>query len=48
MMIHLILRVTGVPLAEKLSSARYGEEFGRYQREVNSLVPWPPKSVRQG
>lgn len=40
---HLVLRVTGVPLAEKLSAQRYGAEFERYQREVSVLVPWPPR-----
>ncbi len=43
MMTHLVLRVTGVPLAEALSARRYGEEFARYQREVSVLVPMPPR-----
>ncbi|MBM3909016.1 MAG: DUF1295 domain-containing protein [Gemmatimonadetes bacterium] len=43
MMLYFLLRVTGVPLAEKQSLASRGDAYRVYQREVSAFIPWFPK-----
>ena len=42
-MLYLLLKVTGVPMAEAQALKSRGEEFRRYQRETSVFVPWFPK-----
>lgn len=43
LMLHILRNVTGVPMAEKQSLASRGEDYRRYQSEVNIFFPWFPK-----
>lgn len=45
LMLHFLLRVTGIPTTEAQSLRSRGEAYARYQREVNAFVPWFPKKV---
>lgn len=38
-----LLKVTGVPLAERQALASRGEEYRIYQQTTNRLIPWWPK-----
>lgn len=40
-MLYLLLHVTGVDLAERLSLQSRPEEYKQYQSEVSKFVPWP-------
>ena len=44
LMWFLIVKVTGIPPAELQALKSRGENYKRYQREVNAFVPWPPKT----
>jgi steroid 5-alpha reductase family enzyme len=39
----LLLRVTGIPMAEEQSLRSRGEAYRRYQQSTSAFVPWPPK-----
>lgn len=39
-MLWLLVKVTGVPLAEKNSLKAYGDSFRDYQRRVSVFLPW--------
>ena len=41
--LYLLLRVTGVPMAEEQSLRSRGDAFRDYQRRVSVFVPWFPK-----
>lgn len=41
--LYLILRVTGVPMAEEQSLRSRGDAYRDYQRRVPAFVPWFPK-----
>ena len=40
LMLHFLLRVTGIPATEAQSLRSRGEAYARYQREVSAFVPW--------
>ena len=42
-MLYLLLRVTGVPLAEAQSLKARGDAFRAYQRRTSVFVPWFPR-----
>lgn len=42
--LYLLLRVTGVPMAEEQSLRSRGDAFRDYQRRVSVFVPWFPKT----
>jgi steroid 5-alpha reductase family enzyme len=39
----LLLRVTGIPMAEEQSLRSRGDAYRRYQRETSPFVPWFPR-----
>ncbi len=41
-----LLKVTGIPLAERQASASRGEAYRAYQRTTNAFFPWFPKPDR--
>jgi steroid 5-alpha reductase family enzyme len=41
--LHLLLNVTGVPMAEESSLRSKGDAFRAYQRSTNKFFPGPPK-----
>lgn len=41
---YLVLRVTGVPMAEAQSLRSRGDAYRAYQRRVSVFVPWFPKN----
>lgn len=41
--LYLLLRVTGIPLAEEQSLRSRGEAYRRYQQTTSAFVPWFPK-----
>ncbi len=45
LMLHFLLRVTGIPATEAQSLRSRGEAYAHYQREVSAFVPWFPKKV---
>lgn len=46
LMLHFLLRVTGIPATEEQSLRSKGEEYLNYQREVSVFVPWFPRGER--
>ena len=42
-MLYLLLRVTGVPMAEEQSQRSRGAAYRDYQKRVSVFVPWFPK-----
>lgn len=45
-MLHLLLNVTGVPMAEASSLRSKGDAFRAYQRTTNAFFPGPPQPDR--
>lgn len=45
--LFLLLRVTGIPLAEAQSLRSRGDAYRRYQERTSAFVPWWPKRQRQ-
>jgi len=43
-MLYLLLRVTGVPMAEEQSLRSRGDAYRRYQKTTSVFVPWLPKA----
>jgi steroid 5-alpha reductase family enzyme len=43
LMLYFLLRVTGIPMTERLSLQSKGEAFAAYQRRTSAFVPWFPK-----
>jgi steroid 5-alpha reductase family enzyme len=43
LMLYFLLRVTGIPMTERLSLESKGAAFADYQRRVSVFVPWFPK-----
>ena len=43
-MLYTLLRVTGIPLTEKLSVKKRGDNYRHYQQTTSAFVPFPPKS----
>jgi len=39
-MLYLLLKVTGVPMAEYQSLKSRGDEYREYQRTTSVFVPW--------
>ena len=44
-MLHLLLNVTGVPMAEESSLKSKGEAFRAYQKTTNRFFPGPPRHM---
>lgn len=44
-MLWLLLKVTGIPMAEERALASRGDDYRAYQRETSAFVPWPPRRV---
>jgi len=42
--LHLLLRVTGIPLNEEQSLRSKGDAYRRYQQTTSAFVPWFPRS----
>ena len=42
-MLYLLLRVTGVPLAEAQARRSRGDDYRRYQQTTNAFFPWRPR-----
>lgn len=42
--LFLLLRVTGIPMAEQQSLRSKGDAYRRYQQTTSAFVPWFPKS----
>jgi steroid 5-alpha reductase family enzyme len=40
LMLYFLLRVTGIPLTEKLSLKNKGDAYREYQRTTSAFVPW--------
>jgi steroid 5-alpha reductase family enzyme len=45
LMLLLLLKISGVPPAEKRSLAHHGEAYRDYQRRTNAFFPGPRKSA---
>lgn len=45
-MLWLLLRVTGIPMAEEQSLRSRGEAYRRYQATTSAFVPWFPRGPR--
>jgi steroid 5-alpha reductase family enzyme len=43
LMLFFLLRVTGIPMTERLSLQSKGQAFADYQRRTSAFVPWFPK-----
>ena len=43
LMLYFLLRVTGIPMTERLSLQSKGAAFADYQRRTSVFVPWFPK-----
>ena len=43
--LHLVLNVSGIPLAEKLSLERRGEPYKKYQETTSAFVPLPKRKI---
>jgi steroid 5-alpha reductase family enzyme len=43
LMLFFLLRVTGIPMTERLSLESKGQAFADYQRRTSAFVPWFPK-----
>ncbi|MEQ1910156.1 MAG: DUF1295 domain-containing protein [Vicinamibacterales bacterium] len=43
-MLYLLLRVTGVPLAEAQALRSRGDDYRRYQQTTNRFFPWRPRT----
>ncbi|WP_395743075.1 DUF1295 domain-containing protein [Prosthecobacter sp.] len=44
LMLHFLLRVTGIPLTEECAVKSKGDTYREYQRTTSAFVPWPPKN----
>jgi len=45
MMLHFLLRVTGIPMTEEHMLRTRGDAFRAYQRRTSAFVPLPPRGV---
>lgn len=45
LMLYLLLKVSGVPLAEAQSLRTKGEAYREYQRKTSKFIPWFPKKT---
>jgi steroid 5-alpha reductase family enzyme len=43
LMLFFLLRVTGIPMTERLSLQSKGAAFADYQRRTSAFIPWFPK-----
>lgn len=43
LILHFLLRVTGIPLTEKCAVESKGDAYREYQRTTSAFVPWFPK-----
>lgn len=43
LMLHFLLRVTGIPATEEQALRTKGEAYRRYQQEVSPFIPWFPR-----
>jgi steroid 5-alpha reductase family enzyme len=42
-MLHLLLRVTGIPLTEQQALRSRGDAYRRYQQTTSAFFPWFPR-----
>lgn len=43
MMLYFLLRVTGIPITEKVSVQNRGDAYREYQRTTSAFIPLPPR-----
>ena len=43
LMLYLLFRVTGIPLAEAQALRTRGEGYRRYQQSTSAFIPWFPR-----
>lgn len=43
LLLHFLLKVTGIPATEAQALRSRGEAYAAYQREVSAFIPWFPK-----
>ena len=48
LMFLFLYRVTGIPYTEKQALKTRGDDYRRYQAEVNAFFPWRPRRQRRG
>jgi steroid 5-alpha reductase family enzyme len=44
LILHFLLRVTGIPLTEKCAVESKGDAYREYQRTTSAFIPWFPKN----
>ena len=47
LILHFLLRVTGIPLTEKCAVESKGDAYREYQRTTSAFVPWFPKKSNE-
>jgi steroid 5-alpha reductase family enzyme len=45
LMYAFLYRISGIPWTELQAERSRGEDYRRYQREVNAFFPWPPRKA---
>lgn len=45
LILHFLLRVTGIPLTEKCAVASKGDAYRNYQRSTSAFIPWFPRKA---
>ncbi len=45
LILHFLVRVTGIPLTEKCAVESKGESYRIYQRSTSAFIPWFPKKT---
>jgi steroid 5-alpha reductase family enzyme len=45
LMLHFLLRVTGIPLTEEFAVKSKGDAYRDYQRTTSAFIPLPPKTT---
>lgn len=45
LMLHFLLNITGIPMAEELAVARKGDAYRRYQQTTSRFIPWLRKET---
>lgn len=48
LMLHFLLRVTGIPATEEQALRSRGDDYRRYQQTTSAFVPLPPRSTSNG
>jgi steroid 5-alpha reductase family enzyme len=45
LILHFLVRVTGIPLTEKCAVTSKGDAYRSYQRRTSAFIPWFPKKT---